>query len=48
MDTVQFADGSSLIMGGSRGGDRLDKGFNKLDKINKKSRYFFVIYNSGI
>ena len=22
MDTVQFADGSSLIMGGSRGGDR--------------------------
>ena len=27
----------------------LDKGFNKLDKINKKSRIFFcVIYNSGI
>ena len=26
----------------------LDKGFNKLDKINKKSRYFFVIYNSVI
>ena len=26
----------------------LDKGFNKLDKINKKSRYFFVNYNSGI
>ena len=26
----------------------LDKGFNELDKINKKSRYFFVIYNSGI
>ena len=26
----------------------LDKGFNKLDKINEKSRYFFVIYNSGI
>ena len=23
----------------------LDKGFNKLNKINKKSRYFFVIYN---
>ena len=26
----------------------LDKGFNKLDKINKKSRYFLLIYNSGI
>ena len=26
----------------------LDKGFNKLDKSNKKFRYFFVIYNSGI
>ena len=23
-------------------------GFNRWDKINKKSRYFFVIYNSGI
>ena len=26
----------------------LDTGFNKLDKIIKKFRYFFVIYNSGI
>ena len=25
----------------------LDKGFNKLDKINKKPRYFFVIYKAG-
>ena len=23
----------------------LDKGFNEFDKINKKSRFFLVIYN---
>ena len=25
----------------------LDKGFNKLDKINKKSRYFFLFITLG-
>ena len=29
-------------------GKIVDKEFNKLDKIDKKSRFFFVIYNSGI
>ena len=43
MDTVQFADGSSLIMSGSRGGDR---GSGPPPPTGKSQKYSFVI-NTG-
>ena len=44
MDTVQFADGSSLIMSGSRGGDR---GSGPPRPPGKSQKYNIFFINTG-